>query len=73
MRKQGPGELRRNAGANAGSAHEITALVVSDKDRIEDAPIRNITADDELLTTIRPPLDPICGALAGAVLAPRRA
>jgi hypothetical protein len=42
-----------------GGVHQIAALVVPDQERFGDVAIRNVTADDELLPLVGPPLEPI--------------
>ena len=50
---------------------EVTILVVSDKDRVHYVIVGNIPSDDEFLSAIRPPLQPVTAALAGAIYAAR--
>jgi hypothetical protein len=61
MREQRSPGLRHQTRSNSPSIHKITAFVVADQKRIESARSGYVSSDHELLTTIRPPLDPITG------------
>src|SRR5215471_5564889 len=71
MWQQEPPEIWWNSSSDAAGVNWVPAFEVPHQDRIEIVPVRDVTADDELLSAVGPPLEPIAAALARAVLAAR--
>jgi hypothetical protein len=67
IRQQDPPKLCWDASPDAARVHQVAALEVPDRDRIEHFAIWDVTADNEVLSAVGAPLEPTAAALARAV------
>jgi hypothetical protein len=69
MREQDPAGRCYQPCLHPAGIDEVLILVVSDEYEIHEVLAWNVAPDDELLSAIGPPLQPVAGALAGTIRA----
>jgi hypothetical protein len=67
LRQQNPAGRCCEPGSHPAGIDEVPTLVISDKDGIHEVSAWNVASDDELLSAISPPLQPVAGALTGTI------